>query len=88
MLGERFANDVIVTLAIVEGEPHMGSTTGKKHPIYVVNLLGMNDSTRTRSYRFDAFRSFSEQNVSPGTVRRAKMARVKSEKTTERLPSA
>ena len=26
--------------------------------------------------------------VSPGTVRRAKMARVKSEKTTERLPSA
>ena len=57
------------TNTVVEGEPHIGSTTGKKHPIYDVQLLGMNDSTRTRSYRFDAFRSFHENSVIAGGVK-------------------
>ena len=68
-ISARTANDVIVSIIVSEGQPHIGSTTGKKHPLYDVQLLGMNDSTRTRSYRFDAFRTFHEHSVSPTSLK-------------------
>jgi len=54
-------NDVVTGIKVEQGEPFLGKTTGKPHPIYNLTLTG--STTRTRSMRFRVFRDFHHKEV-------------------------